>query len=104
MERKEVYAAIDSEREYQKLKWGGSEDFVELTRDTGSFLTLMRCHLDEATVKFTKQPNDLDAIQSVLKVAALAVACMEQHGVFPRDLSVVNNQRGQGLILGKDRR
>ena len=85
--RAEVYAAIDGERTYQK-KWedpaltdsGGRHSNVE-------FLTYLRSYVNEALEVATRKPDPEARVfctHSLRKIAALAVAAMEQNGVLPR--------------------
>lgn len=85
--RREVYVAIDGERDYQK-KW----ENPELTDSGGrhsnvEFLSYIRDYVEEALHIATRNP-DPDArvfcTHSLRKVAALAVAAMEQNGVLHR--------------------
>lgn len=79
--RAEVYAAIDSERNYQDMR---------KARDSGAefhsieeFLVYMKVYLDDTMSVSAKTwgpeagPKTLDMLR---KVTALGVACMEQHG------------------------
>jgi hypothetical protein len=73
--RDAVYAAIDSERDYQDLKFGGNPHEID------AFATHIRQYsmvLDETATS----PNDPRAKLAVVrKIAAICVRCMEQHGV-----------------------
>jgi hypothetical protein len=85
--RTEVYAALDSERDYQDQKWGIPEDpsFPTVTE----FLTYMRDYTEEALHILSREPvpeADQTALHNVRKVGALAVACMEQHGAPKREV------------------
>ncbi len=85
--RQEVYAAVDGEREYQK-KWRDPE----LTDSEGNhsnveFLVYIRDYADEALHVATREPDPKARLQNthaLRKIAALAVAAMEQNGVLPR--------------------
>lgn len=86
--RFEVYAAIDGERDYQK-KW---ED-PELTdsggkHSTTEFLIYIRDYVEEALHIGCREPDPVaepKMLNSMRKIAALAVCCMEQHGAPKRD-------------------
>jgi hypothetical protein len=85
--RAEVYTAIDTERAYQK-KWenpqltdsGGKHSNVE-------FLVYIRDYVNEA-LHFASREPDPEAVifctNNLRKIAALAVAAMEQNGALQR--------------------
>ena len=86
--RSEVYAAIDSERNYQD-GWkdpaltdsGGLHSNVE-------FLAYIQDYVTEALHVASRRPDPEARIQNthaLRKIAALAVAAMEQNGVLLRD-------------------
>lgn len=83
MARKDVYHAIDSERDYQDAKWG---PLPERSHEVGAWLTVMRHCLNKAEAAWTPQPTDVDALKEIRQIAAVAVACMEQHGVACRTI------------------
>lgn len=81
--RTTVFAAIDSERAYQK-KWedpsmtdsGGKHSVTE-------FLVYIRDYTEEALHFLSREPDPIcepKALHSLRKIAALAVAAMEQWG------------------------
>ncbi len=83
----DVFNAIVSERVYQARKWGirqPDETFVEPKHSVGDFLVYMQYYLDEAVNEATQKTDDFWPLESIRKIAALAVACMEQHGASPR--------------------
>lgn len=88
--REEVYKAIDGEREYQK----GWED-PTLTdsggkHSTTEFLVYIRSYTNEALEICTRRPDPEgfeQNLHALRKIAALAVAALEQHGVRYRDKS-----------------
>lgn len=80
-----IYEAINGERDYQR-KWedtpsGGRHSNVE-------FLVYIRSYVNEA-LEFASRNPDPDAapvcMNNLRKIAALAVAAMEQNGVLPRE-------------------
>lgn len=85
--RQEVYEAIDTEREYQN-KWKDPN----LTDSNGEhtsteFLVYIRDYVEEALHFMTREPDPVcmpKAQHSLRKIAALAVAAMEQHGAPKR--------------------
>jgi hypothetical protein len=99
--RDEVYAAINSERDYQINTWGpkakadGKPIFTsaagnEPARDAENYILYMEHYLQEARRLASTCAGGSDGFQSALdfvrKVAGLAVCCMEQHGAPPRKL------------------
>lgn len=81
MNRKQVYMAIDSERDYQEQRWPGHQHEIE------SYVVYMEDYLNE--LKSLRSRNDGDEClprsQDILrKVIALGVACAEQHGIRGR--------------------
>ena len=77
MTREDVYAAIDGERDYQDRKWG---PLSERHHEVGAWLAVLQVELTEAFVAWCKAPGDKAALEEVRQVAAVAVACLEQHG------------------------
>ena len=74
--------AIAGERAYQDRKWGSPH---EHPHEVGAWLTIMRHKLLDAEAAWTHGLDDHDALKEVLKVVAVGVACLEQHGVVTRD-------------------
>ena len=92
MERSEVYDRIDTERDYQDLRWSPrreANDTPDEEKPPAEWLNYMEYHLDAGKVEVYKL-NDDEALAHVRKVAALAVRCLELHGcperVIPEDL------------------
>lgn len=86
--RREVYATIDTERAYQDKKWnpktttsGGQHSFEE-------WFTYIDDYVSEAQhilSRETKKVADEKSAHIMRKVAAMAVAAMEQLGAPPRE-------------------
>lgn len=72
--RPEVFAAIDSEREYQAQRWG----------DKAHEIDAFAAYIQEYTNQLMKIVGTSDSekykLDAMRKVAGLCVACMEQHG------------------------
>lgn len=85
--RSEVYAAIDSEREYQDRLWpehGGASNPNPLT--IGEFLVLLDDYLQKAKSQWTTERKpEVQTLHIMRKIAGIAVNCMEQHGAPKRD-------------------
>lgn len=80
-DRADVYAAIDSERNFQDRKWGTIEQHPH---EVGAWLTLMRKHLRDAEEAWSSSPSDFKALDEIRKVLGIGVACCEQHGIAAR--------------------
>lgn len=92
MERSEVYDCIDTERQYQDLRWSPrreKNDTPDAEKPPAEWINYMEYHLDAAKVGVYKL-EDEEALAHVRKVAALAVRCLELHGcpkrVIPEEL------------------
>lgn len=86
-ERKEVYEAINEERNYQDNMRGNSARVkVGDNRDLGSLITLMDVYLGKTKIAFAgPHPNGkTEALDVIRKVVALGVLAMELHGVVRR--------------------
>lgn len=81
MQRKEVYAAIDSERDFQDRKWGTIEKHPH---EVAAWVTLMRVKLADAETAWAGSPSDDLALEEIRKAVALGIACLEQHGCKSR--------------------
>lgn len=82
--RREVYTAIDSERNYQLNKWG------DINKAPSQFFYYAEDYLTEA--KHLIARNSYESVNPEItaiarKVAALMVKLMEQHGVTNRPLA-----------------
>ncbi len=69
----DVYKAIARERNYQKHKWGNNPHAV------GEWLLIMQAELDEAKQAWVENQGDNAALEEILQVVSVGVACMEQH-------------------------
>lgn len=87
MDRRDVYAAIDSERDFQDRMAGNSARAnVEDNRDQGSLILLMEHYLNKAREAHAG-PNSFNSravTAQVRKVTALGVMLMERIGVDQR--------------------
>lgn len=84
MNRARVYEIIDTERRHQDLKWGTLEQHPH---EVGAWLTIMRSLLAKAEAAWAGSNSDHGALEEIRKVAAVAVACGEQHGLRPRHIT-----------------
>lgn len=78
--RQEVYAAIDSERDYQDSRWTELDEVNKV----GDFLIYMRNYLDKAFQVHYAGTERENSLQFVRKVTALGVAAMEKFGAPQR--------------------
>jgi hypothetical protein len=92
MDRQEVYRRIDTERQYQDLRWTPRREKNETPdeeKPPAEWINYMEFHLAEAK-KEVYFLNEEEALAQVRKVAALAVRCLELHGcperVIPEEL------------------
>ena len=92
MERTEVYDRIDTERQYQDLRWTprrAANGVADNEKPPAEWINYMEFHLTEAK-NAVYHLNDEEALAQVRKVAALAVRCLELHGcperVIPEEL------------------
>lgn len=86
-ERKDVYAAIDSERDYQDTRWGktassgrpGNGD-----RSIDEFVLYILGYANRLADFASISDDSAQKLECIRKVTTLGVACMEQHGAPPR--------------------
>ena len=82
MTREEVYKLIDGEREYQKFKW--NQVFDDSKWSLSDWIVFIERYIQEAKNNTGFEKHEVDSIR---KIAALAVACMEQHETLPRKIA-----------------
>ena len=82
--RQEVYAAIDSERDYQDRKWGQTESSgkpgVGGARTIDEFASYILGYAMDLHRISSHELDPAKKLDFVRKVAGLCVSCMEQHG------------------------
>ena len=86
--RTQVYAALDSEREYQNSKWRrpDSDDPAGHNPHTiTEWLAYMQYYVNEGLRVQTTSFGECEGLAFLRKVAALGVAGMEQHGAPRRE-------------------
>jgi hypothetical protein len=84
MDRLEVYKRIDGERNYQELRkqaLGWSEK-----HSVGDWVVFMEQYMRQAIERGSKESGWNGALEELRKVAALAIACFEEHGVPERQV------------------
>jgi len=80
--RKEVYEAIDSERDYQDAKWGGKDH--DNYHEVEAFITYMQHYMNKAIEAISTQKGAAGGLNELRKVVTLGVACFEVHGIEKR--------------------
>ncbi len=87
--REEVFEAINGERAYQDSLWPDDEGFSNPLL-IGEFLVLLDVYLRKAQEEWTVEPKpEINSLNTVRKIAGIAVNCLEQHGAPKRELSDV---------------
>lgn len=99
-DREHVIGVINAERDYQNMKWGTIKDHPH---EVGSWLTIIRTLLTKAELEYTSKRGDQGALDELRKVAATAMACMEQHGAVSRKVIDFAEQSGNFVTYKKDR-
>ena len=85
--REQVYAAIDTERDYQDRTWRDQEIPEINNRLTiGEFILLLEEYAAKARAAWAVEPKpEVNALDIMRKCAGIAVNCMEQHGAPKRE-------------------
>lgn len=80
--RAEAYAAIDSERDYQDRL--GTNRTSGQPHTVGDYITMLQHYQAELIASWVKNPGDAAALDTIRKIAGIAVHCMEDHGATTR--------------------
>jgi hypothetical protein len=113
--RMEAFHAINTERDYQDYRWGEKDALNPPS--VATFLAYIQNYVTEGIHQVTKQDNDAHALDTIRKIAALGVACMEYHGAPVRPYTYLrpeipefysfnhrrNIKRGNTMYLAVDR-
>ena len=85
--RAEVYAAIDGEREYQDRHTLHDLNDPADQFTTGDYITMLTHYANKLPAAWATEPGAApkDVLANMRKIAAIAVQCMEVHGVVPRE-------------------
>jgi hypothetical protein len=90
--RKDVYDIVDSERNYQTERWSYDvSDCGGIEHSNVEFLVYIRDYVEEALHYASRNPeqNVREFTKHTMrKVAALAVAAMEQNGALKREINL----------------
>lgn len=77
--REQVYKAIDGERDYQDSLGCDRTDGSDKT--VGDYITMLSTYQRRAADNWTNVPGNRAALHEIRKIAAIAVRCMEEHGI-----------------------
>jgi len=102
MDRDLVYAALDSERDFQDAFL--ADKGLNPNKTVGEFLTLIRTYANRADYAWTGSPGDAGALEEIRKIAAICVSCMEKHGTTIRPLYTSRNASVQKPLVTPARR
>ncbi len=80
MDRNTVYELIDGERAYQEQRWERPKHNHSATE----YLVYIRHYVGKAFERVSTEDGEGGALECIRKIAALAVAAMEEHGAPPR--------------------
>lgn len=83
--RELAYQAIDTERAYQDTKYGPQGDFH---LSISGWEAIIKKHM----TRLERETDAVEATKIIRKIAALCVACMEQHGAPPREPSALTSE------------
>jgi hypothetical protein len=72
----EVYRRIDNERDYQNNRWPEPEHRHSATE----YLVYIQHQVNVAFAKVSTENGETGALDQLMKIAALAVRAMEEHG------------------------
>jgi hypothetical protein len=89
MERREVYNAIDGERNYQDMRWNTNlreGDVPDEDKPVAEWLNYIEYHLGKAKEQ-NYHLNKNGALDELRKVAALTVRALEIHGCPKRQIN-----------------
>ena len=102
--RKDVYLALDTEREYQAARWNRSTTSTGGEHESlADWLMYMRAYIAKAEqhLSFEAEPEaTMNALHHLRKVTALGVAAMECLGALARPRSEFPDHQGHTLLLG----
>lgn len=85
--RKEVYEAIDSERDYQDIRWNAETTTSGGFHSPAEWLVYMQDYLREAFSQASRRADPESrgmVMNTIRKITAMGVVCMEQNGAPKR--------------------
>lgn len=80
MTRQEVYQLIDGERDYQESRWERPRHNHTATE----YLVYINHYIQQAFARVSTEDGEEGALESLRKIAAIAVSAMEEHGAPAR--------------------
>lgn len=89
MERREVYKLIDGERDYQNKVWNNTTINSRNIHTEYEWLIFMQDYLTEAMRIASREPEPQARLlvrESIRKITAMGVCCMEQNDTPERKL------------------
>jgi ribonucleotide reductase beta subunit family protein with ferritin-like domain len=81
IEREIVYKAINQEREYQETRWPRPQH----NHTNTEYLVYIQYYVNQALTAVSCEDGDGATFPALRKIAALAVAAMEENGVVFRE-------------------
>jgi hypothetical protein len=87
MNRTDVYALIDGERDYQDNLWPAPSQKAspaDKHHSVGDYLVMLHHYLTLAEAAWTTKAGDMPALDVIRKIGGIAVHCMEEHGAPAR--------------------
>ena len=84
-DRIDVYAAIDAERDYQQNRWAAGDLGATVadadTRSIDEWSLYLQRYVTQLVLHSADNPDErTEKLATMRKIAAMCVACMEQHG------------------------
>lgn len=84
--RIDAFEAINTERDYQDKIWQAAGNTGPNPLTIGEFILLLSTYVDDAADQFRKESKpEMNALNTIRKIAGIAVNCMEQHGAPKRE-------------------
>jgi len=78
MTRRQVFDLIDAEREYQEEQFDAGR-WEQMAQSPAEYMNDIRYYTRKAEAVLTETGSDYKCMAEILKIAALAVACMEKN-------------------------
>ena len=103
-DRNTVYEHIDTERDYQDVRWSAEITETGGKHSVTEWLIYMQDYIDEALHILSRAPEPQateDATHIVRKITAMGIACLEYNGSYPRSQAeiefhkLLNNEKSK---------
>lgn len=83
--RSNVYAAIDSERDYQANVIAEDKSICgTIPKSLGDYIVMLQAYMNRTHETWVSTPGNEATLHFIRKIAGIAVKCMEQHGAPTR--------------------